>query len=166
MSIPIYAQHPPPFKHFLFPALIHGPIDMQFPLCPLWTEITTDMCWDFDIIIHLSCIVVMDLLIFFSQPIYIPIFIHSLGKCNFIYPGTIETLIARFMGPTWSRQDPGWPHVGHVNFAIWEAFWSILGLRSFKVFLDLTLGTNDSWTMKIEGSIFYFVLGLMTVLSL
>ena len=32
------------------------------------------------------------------------------------------TLIARFMGPTWvpSRQDPGGPHVGPKNFAIWE----------------------------------------------
>ena len=24
------------------------------------------------------------------------------------------------MGPTWGRQDPGWPHVGHVNLAIWD----------------------------------------------
>ena len=23
------------------------------------------------------------------------------------------------MGPTWGRQDPGWPHVGHMNLAIW-----------------------------------------------
>ena len=23
------------------------------------------------------------------------------------------------MGPTWGRQDPGGPHMGHVNFAIW-----------------------------------------------
>ena len=23
------------------------------------------------------------------------------------------------MGPTWDRQDPGGPHVGHVNFVIW-----------------------------------------------
>ena len=23
------------------------------------------------------------------------------------------------MGPTWGRQDPGGPHVGHVNLAIW-----------------------------------------------
>ena len=32
-------------------------------------------------------------------------------------------LIARFMGPTWGpiwgRQDPGGPHVGPMNFAIW-----------------------------------------------
>ena len=24
------------------------------------------------------------------------------------------------MGPNWGRQDPGGPHVGPVNFAIWE----------------------------------------------
>ena len=23
------------------------------------------------------------------------------------------------MGPTWARQDPGGPHVGPMNFAIW-----------------------------------------------
>ena len=26
------------------------------------------------------------------------------------------------MGPIWGRQDPGGPHVGPVNFAIWECF--------------------------------------------
>ena len=25
------------------------------------------------------------------------------------------------MGPIWGRQDPGGPHVGPRNFAIWEA---------------------------------------------
>ena len=25
------------------------------------------------------------------------------------------------VGPTWGRQDPGGPHIGHMNFAIWEA---------------------------------------------
>ena len=24
------------------------------------------------------------------------------------------------MGPTWGRQNPGGPHVGHMNFVIWE----------------------------------------------
>ena len=24
------------------------------------------------------------------------------------------------VGPTWGRQDPGGPHVGHMNFAIWD----------------------------------------------
>ena len=30
------------------------------------------------------------------------------------------------MGPTWGRQDPGGPHVGHLNLAIWDSiapFW-------------------------------------------
>ena len=26
------------------------------------------------------------------------------------------------MGPIWGRQDPGGPHVGPTNFAIWEYF--------------------------------------------
>ena len=34
-----------------------------------------------------------------------------------------EPLIARFMGPTWGpiwgRQDPGGPHIGPMNLAIW-----------------------------------------------
>ena len=24
------------------------------------------------------------------------------------------------MGPIWGQQDPGGPHVGHMNFAIWD----------------------------------------------
>ena len=31
-----------------------------------------------------------------------------------------STLIAKFMGPTWGRQNPGGPHVDHMNLAIWE----------------------------------------------
>ena len=26
------------------------------------------------------------------------------------------------MGPIWGRQDPGGPHVGPMNFAIWDIF--------------------------------------------
>ena len=32
------------------------------------------------------------------------------------------TLIARFMGPIWGWQDPGGPHVGLMNLAIWVVF--------------------------------------------
>ena len=32
----------------------------------------------------------------------------------------MASLIARFMGPTWGRQDPGGPHVGPMKFAIWD----------------------------------------------
>ena len=28
------------------------------------------------------------------------------------------------MGPIWSRQDPGGPHVGPMNFAIWVGIWN------------------------------------------
>ena len=27
------------------------------------------------------------------------------------------------MGPIWGRQDPGGPHVGPINFAIWELYY-------------------------------------------
>ena len=27
------------------------------------------------------------------------------------------------MGPIWGRQDPGGPHVGPMNFAIWDPLW-------------------------------------------
>ena len=26
------------------------------------------------------------------------------------------------MGPIWGQQDPGGPHVGPMNFAIWDGF--------------------------------------------
>ena len=29
---------------------------------------------------------------------------------------------SKFMGPTWGQQDPGGPHVGHVNLAIWVGY--------------------------------------------
>ena len=28
------------------------------------------------------------------------------------------------MGPFWGRQDPGGPHVGHMNLAIWETLYA------------------------------------------
>ena len=27
------------------------------------------------------------------------------------------------MGPIWDRQDPGGPHVGPMNFVIWDVMW-------------------------------------------
>ena len=30
-------------------------------------------------------------------------------------------LLVAHMGPTWGRQDPGGPHVGYMNLAIWVA---------------------------------------------
>ena len=30
------------------------------------------------------------------------------------------------MGPTWGRQDPGEPHVGHVNLDIWGGMYYVV----------------------------------------
>ena len=35
------------------------------------------------------------------------------------------------MGPIWGRQDPGGPHVGPMNFAIWDLHWSIWSVWSY-----------------------------------
>ena len=34
-------------------------------------------------------------------------------------PQCLQSLIARFMGPIWGWQDPGGPHAGPMNLAIW-----------------------------------------------
>ena len=33
------------------------------------------------------------------------------------------------MGPIWGRQDQGGPHVGSMNFAIWDHIWRKTALR-------------------------------------
>ena len=38
------------------------------------------------------------------------------------YPGPDSKVYGANMGPIWGRQDPGGPHVGPMNFAIWGAF--------------------------------------------
>ena len=35
-------------------------------------------------------------------------------------PNPVSKVHGANMGPIWGRQDPGGPHVGPVNFAIWE----------------------------------------------
>ena len=47
-----------------------------------------------------------------------------------IHRASHKPLMARFMGPTWGRQDPGGPHVGPMNFAIWANYWFKLWLVS------------------------------------
>ena len=32
------------------------------------------------------------------------------------------------MGPIWGRQDPGWPHVGPMNFAIWDSMEAVVAI--------------------------------------
>ena len=52
---------------------------------------------------------------------------HLCSGCSWMMPfwdgayptsTSVTTPIARFMGPTWGRQDPDGPHVGPMNFAI------------------------------------------------
>ena len=35
---------------------------------------------------------------------------------------TKPSLLAMFMGPSWGRQDPGVPHVGPMDLAIWDVY--------------------------------------------
>ena len=50
------------------------------------------------------------------------------------------------MGPIWGRQDPGGPHVGPMNFAIWEWY----GWKSdpWIVFDDKNLQTADDISVR------------------
>ena len=32
------------------------------------------------------------------------------------------------MGPIWGREDPGGPHVGHMNFDFWDVLHNIYAL--------------------------------------
>ena len=42
---------------------------------------------------------------------------------TYIYPDS--KVHGANMGPTWGRQDPGGPHVGPMNFAIWVHWLSV-----------------------------------------
>ena len=41
------------------------------------------------------------------------------------------------MGPTWGRKDPGGPHVGHVNLAIWDYNLEVLGRQQVQRCIDI-----------------------------
>ena len=46
-------------------------------------------------------------------------------------------------GPTWGRQDPGGPHVGHVNLAMWDGSFTRI---SMKIYLRIRgTGTNGNY---------------------
>ena len=46
-----------------------------------------------------------------------------------------NTLIARFMGPIWVRQDPCGPHVGPMNFDIWDIPFCYVGVKRTQVII-------------------------------
>ena len=50
------------------------------------------------------------------------------------------------MGPIWGRQDPGGPHVGPMNLAIWETMNIMLPtVKMIKVTLELAFGCLIFW---------------------
>ena len=46
------------------------------------------------------------------------------------------------MGPIWGRQDPGGPHVGPINFAIWDIL-NYGGVRAAPYFFNIMLSHTD-----------------------
>ena len=71
------------------------------------------------------------------------------------------------MGPTWGRQDPGWPHVGPMNLAICEGIqqrWeregclNIYGYIKWSALFKTEQITHTSWIIfKKYKSIFAFI---------
>ena len=55
------------------------------------------------------------------------------------------------MGHTWGRQDPGGPHVGHMNFAIWEAIW-VVAICYLAYTLIVPVPVKQSWRMSVNES--------------
>ena len=50
----------------------------------------------------------------------ISIITNASFHCMHIHVNPDSKVHGANMGPTWGRQDPGGPHVGPMNFAIWE----------------------------------------------
>ena len=62
------------------------------------------------------------------------------------------------MGPIWGRQDPGGPHVGPMNFAIWDIVRAMMCLLPFgtgKFYLPeyTVLRFHLTWIRVIVGFI-------------
>ena len=47
---------------------------------------------------------------------------HLVLVIRFGHSYDLFTYIPHTKGPIWGRQDPGGPHVGPMNFAIWDDF--------------------------------------------
>ena len=60
------------------------------------------------------------------------------------------------MEPTWGRQEPGGPHIGHMNFAIWGGLgcqaiaWTSADLLSIR-----STGNKQQWTLNQEIQAFF-----------
>ena len=60
---------------------------------------------------------------------------HTIGEINALMCDNPDNKVrGAYKGPTWGRQDPGWPHVGPMNLAIREYImpWWRLYIRDYK----------------------------------
>ena len=57
-----------------------------------------------------------------------------------------------YMGPIWGRQDRGGPHVGSMNFAIWEVsiFFVVLALIAVEQIIELPV-ILDATTLMLSN---------------
>ena len=60
---------------------------------------------------------------FIAKTILFTVLCHYDGVVATLYHSDIKIHEAN-MGPIWGRQDPGGPHVGPMNFAIWVEMWA------------------------------------------
>ena len=53
-------------------------------------------------------------------------YLHALSGLNVEKIDPDSKVHGANMGPIWGQQDPGGPHVGPMNFAIWGGYWNQL----------------------------------------
>ena len=80
------------------------------------------------------------------------------GRFSRYYPDS-KTHVAN-VGPTWGRQDPGGPHVGHMNLAIWVNF--LVWGQENSMSID---HTNLAYVVSLEGE-FQLILTLTETFSI
>ena len=51
------------------------------------------------------------------------------------------------MGPIWGRQDPGGPHAGPMNFAMWEVSQNMKGGKIATSVAVLNVGGPNDWNI-------------------
>ena len=86
------------------------------------------------------------------------------GECRFVTMWTIWAAMypdskvhGAYMGPTWCRQDPGGPHVGPMNFAIWVVMLQLLYLNLVAtVWLSADLSLETKYNFIFSRSIWWF----------
>ena len=60
---------------------------------------------------------------YIEEPMIICLFISIVSVCK-LGESPDSKVHGAIMGPIWDRQDPGGPHVGPMNFAIWVISWA------------------------------------------